>query len=201
MKRIAVTGGIAMGKSTVMWMLQDMGAEVINADDIAHALLEPKGHVWKALFERYGDRIMQSGGVIDRAALGRIVFGDERERAFVEHLMHPRIHDEILRLGAAAQKKGRSYVVVEIPLLFEIGGQKEFDVVIVVRCTRQQQLERCMTKFNLTHEEALQRIKIQRPIDEKATKADFIIESDASLQETRVQVHRLFTTFEKGIFK
>ena len=201
MKRIAVTGGIAMGKSTVMWMFQEMGADVINADDIAHALLEPKGHVWKALYERYGDRIIQSANVIDRAALGRIVFGDERERAFVEHLMHPRIHDEILKLGAVAEKKGRPYIVVEIPLLFEIGGQKEFDAVVVVRCTPQQQLERCMTKFNLTHEEALMRIKIQRPIEDKVAQADFVIASDATLAETRVQVHRLFTAFEKGTFK
>lgn len=201
MKKIALTGGIGMGKSTAMWMFQEMGAETINADEIAHTLLEPKGAVWKALFERFGSHIMQQGGLIDRAALARIIFGDSDERKYVESVMHPRIHDEIVRLGTIAEKKGRQYVITEIPLLFETGWEKAFDSIIVVRCTHEQQLERCMAKFKLSRDEAEHRIKLQRPIEQKIAHANFVVDNDASREELKVLVHRLFTMFEKGEFK
>lgn len=200
MKKIGLTGGIATGKSTVTWMFQDMGAAVINADEIAHALMQPKSAVWKALFERYGDHIMQKGKHIDRAALAAIIFGDQDERQFVEHVIHPRVYEEITKSVAELEKKGRPYVIIEVPLLFETGWESHVDAVVVVRCDHEQQVVRCMQKFKLIRAEAEHRIGIQRPLSEKEVKADFIIDTAGSETETLVQAQRLFRQFEKGIF-
>jgi len=200
MKKIGLTGGIATGKTTVMWMFQEMGATVINADEIAHKLLEPETVVWKLLFERYGASIMQKGHVIDRAALANIIFSDENERKYVEHAIHPRVHEEIDYLVATAAKGGNTYVIVEVPLLFEVRWDKECDVIIVVHCDPEQQIARCMQKFNLTRDEAISRIKIQRPLDAKIAKATFVIDNAGSKAETLVQTQRLFRMFEKGEF-
>lgn len=201
MKKIALTGGMGTGKSTVTWMFQEMNAPIVNADAIAHNLMEPKTIVWKQLFERYGDRIMQKGGKVDRAALATIVFGDEKERHFVERVTHPRIHDEIVKIATELDRKGTAYMIVEIPLLFETGWEKEFDTIIVVRCDYEQQLARCMKKFGLSREDAQARIAIQRPLAIKETKADFIIDNAGSTTETLVQAQRLYRLFEKGEFK
>jgi len=200
MKKIGLTGGIATGKTTVMWMFQEMGATIINADEIAHKLLEPNTVVWKLLFERYGARIMQKGHVIDRPALAKIIFSDDDERKYVEKAIHPRVHEEIDRLVAAAAKEGKTYAIVEVPLLFEVRWDKECDVIIVVHCDPEQQIARCMQKFSLTREEALNRIKIQRPLGAKIAKATFVIDNAGSKTETLVQTQRLFRMFEKGEF-
>lgn len=200
MKKIGLTGGIATGKTTVMWMFHEMGATIINADEIAHKMLEPETMVWKLLFERYGARIMQKGHVIDRSALAKIIFSDEDERKYVEKTIHPRVHEEIDHHVVAAAKEGKSYTIVEVPLLFEVRWDKECDVIIVVHCDPEQQIARCMQKFNLTREEAIARIKIQRPLGAKIAKATFVIDNAGSKTETLVQTQRLFRMFEKGEF-
>lgn len=201
MKKIALTGGIGTGKSTVMWMFQDMGVKIISADEIAHGLLEPKTSVWKALFERYGDRIMQKGGIVDHTALADIIFTDNAERKFVESVVHPRVQEAILKNITSAEKSDAPYVMVEIPLLFETGWESEFDTIVVVRCDHEQQIVRCMEKFKLTREEAESRIRIQRPLEDKVAKADFVIDNAGSKTETLVQTQRLYKLFEKGEFK
>jgi len=200
MKKIGLTGGIATGKSTVTWMFQEMGASIISADEIAHSLLEPETIVWKLLFERYGAHIMQKGHIIDRPALAKIIFEDEDERKYVEKTIHPRVHEEIDHLVATAAKAGKTYVIAEVPLLFEVRWDKECDVIIVVQCAPEQQIVRCMKKFDLTREEALTRINAQRPLDAKIAKATFVIDNAGSKSETLVQTQRLFRMFEKGEF-
>lgn len=200
MKKIGLTGGIATGKSTVMWMFQEMGASTISADEIAHRLLEPETIVWKMLFERYGAKIMQKGHAIDRPALAKIIFADEDERKYVEKAIHPRVHEEIDHLVMSAAKEGKSYLIVEVPLLFEVRWDKECDVIVVVQCDPEQQIGRCMQKFNLTREEALTRIEVQHPLTEKIAKATFVIDNAGSETETLVQTQRLFRMFEKGEF-
>ena len=177
MKKIALTGGIASGKSTVIWYFRDMGSTIINADDIAHELMEPKTHVWKMLFERYGSRIMQNGGQIDRRSLGKIVFDDDDERKNLESIMHPRIHEIIQKRMADFERQNIPYVIAEIPLLFETGWEKDFDAVIVVRCDYEQQVERCMQKFGIDRSDAEKRINLQKPMKTKADKADAILPS------------------------
>lgn len=199
-REIALTGGIGTGKSTVMWMFQEMGAVVVNADDIAHNLLEPKSAAWKILFEHFGTRIIGRHNTIDRKALAEIVFSETDERHFLEHVIHPRVHEEIAKIVVALEKKGVPYVIVEIPLLFETGWHREFATIIMVRCDPEQQIVRCMKKFDLSRDEALARIKLQKPLEDKLAMAHFVIDNAGSPTETLVQTQRLFKLFEKGEF-
>jgi dephospho-CoA kinase len=201
MKRIALTGGMGTGKSTVTWMFQELGTPIINADEIAHQLLKPKTVAWKFLFERYGDRIMQKGGEIDRKALADTIFSDDEERKYVERTIHPRVQEEIVKQVTELEKKNNPYAMIEIPLLFETGWEKDFDTVVVVRCDPEQQIVRSMEKFGLSREDVEARLKVQRPIETKVSKADFVIDNAGSKIETLVQVQRLFKLFEKGEFK
>jgi dephospho-CoA kinase len=199
-KAIGLTGGIGTGKTTVAWMLGEMGAPVIYADEIARAALAPHTHPWKAVFERYGRTVLLPDGQIDRQALARIVFRDAAERKFLEHLIHPHVRLELDRQIAESAKEQRPFVVAEVPLLYEAGFRDGFAAVIVVRCTLEQEIERCIKKFSWSRDEVLLRIAAQMPLARKAELADAIIENDGTLEETRVQVHRLYQEMVKGTF-
>jgi dephospho-CoA kinase len=133
--------------------------------------------------------------------LADIIFKDDAERKYVERAIHPRVHEELCKIAAHLEHDEKPYMLVEVPLLFETGWEKEFDAVVVVRCDPEQQIARCMDKFALTREEAMHRIGIQRPLDAKIAKADFVVDNVGSLDETQVQVQRLYRMFEKGEFK
>lgn len=198
MKKIGLTGNIGTGKTTVAWMFEELGAPLINTDKIAHELIEPQTAVWKSLFDRYGKQILLQDGVINRKVLANIIFSKEAERKFVESLIHPRVHEELSKRLTAAKRNGTALIIVEVPLLFETKWNKEMDAIIVVRCDLEQQIVRCQEKFGLTREEVLQRIKAQKPLDEKIAKADFVIDNAGSRSETFVQVRRIFQTLQKG---
>jgi len=138
--------------------------------------------------------------MIDRQALGRLAFDDEAERKFLEEIIHPHVKNEIERKIAGFAKSGHSHIIVEVPLLFEVGWEKNFDAVIVVHCTMDREIERCMKKFNLSKEDAEKRISTQLLLGEKIKKADAVIDNDGDLEETRVQVERLFRRMKTGKF-
>ncbi len=198
MKKIGLTGGIATGKSTVAWMFGEMGIPIINADEIAHEVIAPHTSTWKQLFERYGKKILQKDDVINREVLADIIFHDQKERKFVESVIHPQVKEELVKRTAKAQKNNPPYLIIEIPLLFESKMQKDMDSVIVVRCDMEQQIKRCQKKFDLTRDEAINRIKTQIALSQKVEKADYVIDSAGSKSETKIQVRRIYTTLEKG---
>ena len=197
MKKIGLTGGIATGKSTVSWMFQDLGAEIISADQIAHEVIKPHSSAWKELYDRYGSKILLEDGVIDREELAAIIFHDEHERKFVEAVIHPRVQEEMAHLVAQAKRKNQNLVLLEIPLLFESKMDEEMDAIIVVRCDKQQQLARCQDKFGIDQKEAKLRIQTQKPLNSKIDKADFVIDTAGSKSETFVQVRRIYSTLNK----
>ncbi len=196
----ALTGNIGTGKTTVAWMFTELGVPVIDSDELAHDALAPKSAAWKAIFERYGSRVIVEGNCVDRSELAKIVFGDPAERKFLESVVHPHVKDGIARRAAALAKEGHPFVVVEIPLLFEIGWEKEFDAVIVVVCGRENEIERCREKFGFSREEVLARLAAQQPLARKAREADAVIDNDGPLEETKVQVRRLHQEMVKGTF-
>lgn len=199
MKKIGLTGNIGTGKTTVAWMFEEQGAKLLNADAIAHETIEPQTSVWKLLFDRYGKKIMMHEGVVNRKALANIIFGDDTERKFVESIIHPKVHEELTKRIADLKRNGTGLIIVEVPLLFETRWDKEMDSIIVVSCDLELQIRRCMEKFGLTRDEVLMRIKAQRPIEEKIAKADFVIDNSGTMDETELQVRRVFGSIMKGL--
>ncbi|HPQ80191.1 MAG TPA: dephospho-CoA kinase [bacterium] len=199
-KVFGLTGNIGTGKSTVAWMFGELGVPVLDSDEISHSVIAPKGPAWKAIYERYGRVALSSGDAIDRKTLARIVFGDEKERRFLESVIHPHVKDEVERRVAALSKEGNPFVIVEVPLLFEVGWEKSFDAVIVVSCNEENEIRRCREKFGFDREEVLLRLAAQHPLERKIAAADAVIDNDGDLEETKVQVNRLHQEMVRGTF-
>lgn len=197
---IGLTGNIGTGKSTVAWAFEELGVPTLDSDEIAHEAIAPKSAAWKMIYERYGRVVMLNDDVIDRKALARIVFQDNGERKFLESVIHPHVKEIIAHRVAHLAREGKEFVIVEVPLLFEAGWEKEFDAVIVVRCNQETEVERCMKKFGFDREEVMLRLAAQYPIERKTNAADVVIDNDGTIEETKVQVKRLYREMVKGQF-
>jgi dephospho-CoA kinase len=196
----ALTGNIGMGKSTVAWIFEELGVPLLYADEIAHEALAPHSHAWKAVYERYGRKVIGTDDLVDRTTLAEIVFNDPAERRWLESVIHPFVKQEIGRRAATYAKDETPCVIAEVPLLFEAHWEKDFDAVIVVRASREQEIQRSLEKFGLAHEEIEKRIAAQFPIERKIAGAHAVIDNDGGLDETRVQVTRLHQEMVKGTF-
>ncbi|WP_094556069.1 dephospho-CoA kinase [Synechococcus sp. 1G10] len=188
-RRIGLTGGIASGKSSVgRWLAERHGLPVLDADTYARDALAPGSTGEQAVLERYGGRVRQVGGGIDRSALGRIVFTDAAERAWLEALIHPlvreRFETELKRLAAAP------VVVLMVPLLFEAGLEEMCSEVWLVDCDAEQQLERLCRRDGFDHAEAEARLAAQWPMGEKRTRSDVLIDNRGSEEALTDQVEQ-----------
>ncbi|MBI4211113.1 MAG: dephospho-CoA kinase [Deltaproteobacteria bacterium] len=200
-KRIGLTGSFGSGKSTVAWILQELGVSVINTDDLAHDVIAPHTKAWKQIFEHFGEQILLTDGIIDRKQLANIVFNDERERKVLEGIVHPHVKDEVLKCEAELRKKTIPYCLIEVPLLFEAHWQDMVDLIVVVSATHEQIIERVQGKYGLTAEDIELRLNSQWPLQKKIELADVVIDNSGPLEETRVQVERLYRKWERGEFK
>lgn len=196
----ALTGNMGTGKSTVAWMFEELGVPVLDSDEIGHEALAPKSPAWKMVYERFGNRVLLSGGEIDRKKLAAIVFENPQDRKFLESAVHPHVKEQIEHRVAKLAKTGNPFVIVEVPLLFEAGWEKEFDAVIVVKCDEEEEIKRCISKFDFTRDEVKKRLAAQYPLSRKIAAADAIIDNGGSIKETKVEVHRLYQEMVKGKF-
>lgn len=183
--RIGLTGNIATGKSTVGRMLVDLGADLIDADRVAHTVITPGGAAYNTVITAFGAGILANDGSIDRAKLGDIVFADAKALARLEALVHPPTIAEIERCAAASTAP---VIVVEAIKLLESGMAADYDAVWVTTCPEAAQLARLTSTRKLAHEDALRRIHAQPPQAEKLTGADVVIDTGGTLEETRAQV-------------
>ena len=177
-RRIGLTGGIASGKSTVARWLAEQGLPVLDADVFAREALAPGSASAKTVLDRYGEAVRAADSdpaavVIDRAALGQIVFHDPRERQWLEQLVHPLVRERFVAELAALQTAPT--VVLVIPLLFEAGLEELCSEVWLVDCEPQQQLQRLMERDGLTAKNAQARIEAQWPLERKRALADRIL--------------------------
>jgi dephospho-CoA kinase len=182
---IGLTGNIATGKSTVLEMLRALGAEIIDADALAHEVMSPRSPQWEAIVQAFGPRILTPGGEIDRVALGEIVFQDREELQQLEGIVHPEVARRIRQAIAVCDCP---VVVIEAIKLLESGLGRRCDALWVVTASSEQQLERLMRERDLSEAAARQRIEIQPPQEEKVALADVVIDNSGSLNETRRQV-------------
>jgi len=188
-RRIGLTGGIASGKSTVARWLEQQGLPVLDADVYAREALSPGNACSRAVLKRYGSRVQASGSqqqdaVIDRAALGEIVFHDPSEKAWLEALIHPVVRARFdQELSAVSQVPT---VVLMIPLLFEAGLEELCSEIWLVDCTAAQQLERLMQRDGLNKTAAAARIQAQWPLERKRALADRVINNGGGIHDLQV---------------
>jgi dephospho-CoA kinase len=201
MLRIGLTGGIASGKSVVASMLRDRDYPVLDADALAHELLEPGQPVYDEVVREFSREILLPGGAVDRKKLGAIVFSDRQRRARLNEITHPRIWDIAAKWFAALDRPGGpDFAVLEAALILEGGSQKSLDRVIVCWCRPEQQLER-LKERGLLPEDAQRRIAAQMPIDEKRRLADDVIDCSRSIEETEQQVAQLIEKLKQAAAK
>lgn len=175
-----------MGKSFVSAVLAELGCHVLDADETAREVVEPDSPGLREVVAKFGSEVLQANGTLDRAKLGALVFADASKRATLNSILHPYIiasQDERLREWEALDPNG--IAVVDAALMIESGGYKRFDRLIVVHCREEVQIERLMTRSNLTRTEAEKRIAAQMPQVEKKKFADYLIDTSAGFETTR----------------
>ncbi|GEN47640.1 dephospho-CoA kinase [Ligilactobacillus pobuzihii] len=185
---LGLTGGIASGKSTVSNYLYEQGAVVIDADIVSRQVVRPEAKGLLALVSEFGKQIQNEDGTLNRAALGEIIFNDQKKRDVVNGLLHPLIKEEMLNQVKFAEEKGVDLVVLDIPLLFESKCEQYCDAVLVVDVSPETQKGRLMRRNDFTQKEAQARIDSQMDPAERKKRADFVVNNDASEEQTYQQV-------------
>jgi dephospho-CoA kinase len=193
MLKVGLTGSIAVGKSHVLAVLQELGCHVIDADQIARDVVAAGTAGLQAVVNEFGASVLNESGALDRKRLGQIVFADEAKRQKLNALLHPLIiaaQDQKVRELEASDPDG--VVVIDAALMIESGGYKRLDKLIVVHCDPELQLQRLMKRDSLTREAAVERIGAQMPQAEKMKYADFLIDTSGDFAGTLAQVEQVF---------
>lgn len=197
MRLIGLTGGIASGKSTVSAILRELGAHVLDADEIAREVVEPGTPALADIARRFPG-VVGPDGRLDRAALGARVFQDPGERAALNAIIHPRIQQAFLEKTQALAERGVEVVVYDAPLLIENGIHQWMNGVILVDAPRELQLARLMARNALSQEAAEQRLLAQLPLSEKRKHATWIVDNAGDLASTRAQVEAVWKTIRQA---
>lgn len=193
MHLVALTGGIASGKSTVARRLAKHGAVVVDADRLAREVVEPGEPALAAIAERFGASMLREDGTLDRAALGALIFSDAQARADLNAITHPAVTARSQRLFAeAAEADPHAVVVYDVPLLAEGRGVGEFDEVVVVHAPPELRVDRLVALRGLSEADARARVSAQATDEQRLALADVVIDSSGSLQQTLAQTDGLW---------
>ena len=185
---IGLTGGICSGKSTVAAMFRRFGATVIDADQVAHELVEPDQPLFEAVASAFGREVVGADGQIDRRRLGAMVFADPKARRRLEEILHPAIILECERRIRQAGISGAAACLLDAALLIESGWHTRCDAVILVEASEAVQLDRLEGARGLSRDDAMLRIRAQMPQEEKRPHARYVIENEGLIEETERQV-------------
>lgn len=190
---VALTGGIASGKSTVARRLAEHGAVIVDADQVARDVVAPGEPALARIAEEFGPGVIAADGSLDRPALGAIVFRDPEGRQKLNAITHPAVLARSRELfAAAAEADPDAIVVYDIPLLVEAGRHDEFDLVVVVRAATETRIARMVELRGMTREEALHRLNSQATDAERVAIADVVIDADGTVEETLAQADQLW---------
>ena len=196
---IGLTGGIATGKSTVASLLAEHGATVVDSDELAREVVQRGQPALAEIAERFGPDVIAPDGSLDRAAMGAIVFADPEARRDLERITHPRIAELTQERIAAAAARDAGVVVVDVPLLFESKREDMFEGVLLVYAPEEVQIRRLIARDGLDEAAARQRLAAQLPIEEKRSRATWVIDNSGRLDETRRQVDRWWSDLAAGL--
>ena len=190
-----MTGGIASGKSTVARSLVSRGAILVDADEIAREVVEPGTPGWSKIVEHFGPGVLLGDRRIDRTKLAEIVFNDRGKLALLNEITHPEVMRRIA--DRLEELKGTDHIViVDVPLLTEVGARDMFDMIVVVDAKQDAQIERMRAMRGMDDEAARARIAAQAVAEDRAAIADWLIENDGSLEQLEHESDRLWTFLE-----
>ena len=196
MLKVALTGGIATGKSYVLKRIRRRGVPCLDADLLAHGVTAAGTEATAAIAARFGTDMLTADGAVDRAKLGRVVFADPAARRELEAIVHPAVHRAIAAGLRAFELVGDGrFAVVDVPLLYETGTEKTFDRVIVTTCSPEVQIERLIER-GMPAGAARQRLDAQWPSEKKTSRADFVILTDGTFEDTDRQVDEVCRALE-----
>jgi len=196
--KIAITGGAGSGKSVVARMFQELGGAVLDADAIAHRVVEVGAPAWQELKEAFGPEFFLENGALNRPVMARRVFGDPQARLRLNEIVHPHVAREIRERLADLERRGIKMVLVEVPLLFEAGLAGGYDRVIVVDAAPQEQVQRLQARDQRSEAEIQGIIDAQMPLKDKVSRADYVVDNRGSLEETRRQVQTIWGNLQKS---
>ncbi len=188
MLRVALSGGIASGKTTVSNTFKELGVPVVDADVLSRKVVEPGTEGLLAVVDRFGQSILQSDGSLDRKKLRQIVFSDPAARTDLENIIHPRVRELTQQFLNQQKANGCVYCMVVIPLLIETNQQKNYDHIVMVDVEKQTQLERLMERDNSSLKQAENILKSQASRKQRLAIADDVISNTGSIDETKAKV-------------
>jgi dephospho-CoA kinase len=197
--KIAITGGAGSGKSVVARMFQELGAAVLDADEVAHAVVAVDAPAWEELKQAFGPEYFLEDSSLNRARMARLVFADPEARQLLNAIVHPHVAQEIRERLEALENQGAKMVLVEVPLLFEAGLAGGYDRVIVVDTDPREQVQRLQSRDHRDAQEIQGIIDAQMPLLDKVARADYVVNNRGSLAETRVQVEKIWGELQKII--
>ena len=193
--RVGLTGGIASGKTTAAQILAELGAFVIDADRLAHAVMEPGASAYARVVDRFGPGILDDSGWIVRARLVELVFHDDEARLALNEIVHPEVMAAAARRIADYAPDGRAPIALfEAALLVETGHYRDFHRLIVVRCSRETQIRRLLARDGLSTDEAEARIDSQTALENKLAVADYVIDTEGTLRELQKVVAGVYAS-------
>jgi len=192
---VGLTGGIATGKSTVSNMLRGLGAEIIDADQLARQVVEPGEPAWREIVEKFGRDVLNPDGTLDRKKLGAIVFANPEQRKRLEAITHPAIRARVkARVDELAARGFAGIVFYDAAILIEALGHQDMDRIVVVMTDEPTQVARLRGRDGADEAEGRRKIASQMPLAEKAKLADYVIDNSGDREATDEQVRRVFAT-------
>lgn len=198
MRLVALTGNIASGKTEVARIFADLGATLIDADELSREVVRPGTPALAAIVARWGKRVLHPDGTLDRATLRSIVFASPEEREALNAIVHPEVRKRRDQLVEEARARGDAVVIAAIPLLFETGLERDFDLVILVDAPDDVRLERLVRRRGIGTAEARRMMAAQMPAASKRARADIIIDNDSTLEALRPVVERAWEELTGG---
>lgn len=194
--RIALTGGIACGKSTLAKFLRELGIRLLDADDVVHELEAPGGAAVPAIVARFGAGVLAADGSVDRPKLAAIVFADAAARRDLEAILYPLVRSRLRAFTSEAARRGRPpstaplYIAI-IPLLFESHWEGDYDIILAITSPLECQIHRMMRTRGYSRVQAEARLAAQMPVAEKAARADFVVVNDSTREHLKDEARRL----------
>lgn len=194
---VGLTGSVGTGKSTVANLFKQLGAYIIDWDELARKAIRPHSQAWKEIVEHFGKGVLNEDLTINRQKLAGIAFSSREKLAKLNEIVHPRVFEEDERMtGEIRNHDPDALIIKDIPLFFEVARDIAVDKIVVVSASQQSQLTRLEEK-GITRDDALKRIKSQLPLAEKVKSADFTIDNDGSFEQTKRQVENIYSLLKK----